>query len=116
MSADRFTLRNVYLYIVCLITLVITIFAGVSLVRNAVALAYPEPVSLYFPEGVDRQEQESQRKAFQDSQRRSAVLGLVTGGTLLLISVPTYAYHWRQIQSDRPARRRDDTGPADGDR
>lgn len=107
---DRFTLRNIYLYLVCFVTLLITIFAAVNLVRGAVELAYPDP---YFyappPERggeVDPAEEERQQELARDSQRRSAVLGLITSGTFLLIAVPTYAYHWRQIQYDRPKRLR----------
>ena len=52
-ASDRLTLRNVYLYLVCLITLVVSIFAAVSLVRSAVALIYPDPAAYgyygYFP-------------------------------------------------------------------
>ena len=40
---ERLTLRNVYLYLVCLVTLVISVFAAVNLVRNTVALLYPTP-------------------------------------------------------------------------
>jgi hypothetical protein len=109
---DRFTLRNVYLYLVCFVTLLITIFAAVNLVRGAVELAYPNP---YFyapppdrgdvsPDEQELQEQREQRA--RDSQRRQAILGLITPGTLLLIAVPTYAYHWRQIQYGRPRRLR----------
>ena len=43
MAADRLTLRNVYLYLVCLITLVVSLFAAVSLVRSTVGLFYPDP-------------------------------------------------------------------------
>ena len=42
-AQDRLTLRNVYLYLVCLITLVVSIFAAVQLVRSVVGLVYPDP-------------------------------------------------------------------------
>ncbi|GAA1826162.1 hypothetical protein HC028_25620 [Planosporangium flavigriseum] len=105
-SHERLTLRNVYLYLVCLITLVISIFAAVSLVRNAVELLYPAPA--YYgaqvpgkDSGVSRAEQERQQRVALDAQRRDAVLGLVGSGTLLLISGPLYAYHWRRVQAER---------------
>ncbi len=114
MSADRFTLRNLYLYVVCLITLVITIFAGVFLVRNVVALVYPEPKAYYFPDDMRPEQRERQEKLLEESERRGTILSLVTNGTLLLISVPTYVYHWRQVQSARPGRRRTDA-PSEGE-
>jgi hypothetical protein len=109
-AQDHFTLRNIYLYGVCFVTLLIAIFAAVNLVRSTVELVYPDPL-YYGPiyhedEGrIDAGEQERQEQAARDSQRRSAVLGVVTSGTFLLIAGPTYAYHWRRIQHERPARR-----------
>lgn len=107
---ERFTLRNLYLYVVCLITLVVGIFAAVSLVRNIVELAYPaadyeygyaEPAARA-PGGESTQETEADRdrriEAARKAQRRDAVLGLVGSGTTLLIVAPLYAYHWRKVQ------------------
>ncbi len=107
---ERFTLRSLYLYAVCFATLLIIIFAGVNLVRSTVELAYPDPMRYVepvapAPDGVDQQAPEERRQAVEDSQRREAVLSLVTSGTLLLIAGPTYVYHWRRIQAERPAGR-----------
>lgn len=119
-TTDRFTLRNIYLYLVCFVTLLIAIFAAVNLVRGAVELAYPDPYyygPVVEPDGdrVDPAEQQRQEQAARDSQRRNAILGLVTSGTFLLIAVPVYAYHWRRIQDERPARRRAEVaGAGDG--
>jgi hypothetical protein len=107
---DRLTLRNVYLYLVCLITLVISIFAAVNLVRSAVELFYPDP-GYYGYEApakepgvsVSAEEQQRREQAALDSQRRQAVLGLVGSSTMLLIAGPLYVYHWRRVQTERPS-------------
>jgi hypothetical protein len=104
---DRLTLRNVYLYLVCLITLIISIFAAVSLVRNTVELLYPDPGYYGYPvkdSGISAEEQQRVEQAARESQRRQAVLGLVSSATTLLIAVPVYAYHWRRIQTELPPR------------
>jgi hypothetical protein len=115
---DRLTLRNVYLYLVCLITLVVSLFATVSLVRSAVGLVYPDPgfYGYYGPvpgegtgEEISAAELERQEELARDSQRRQEVLGLVGSGTTLLIAGPLYLYHWRRIQSELPARTTPDT-------
>ena len=117
-AADRLTLRNVYLYLVCLITLVVSIFAAVQLVRSAVGLAYPDPGYGYYgyPPRVDGSGQEisqaelqRQEELARDSQRRQEVLGLVSSGTTLLIAGPLYLYHWRRVQSELPFRTTPDT-------
>lgn len=101
---ERWTLRNLYLYLVCLITLVISIFAAVGLVRGAVELLYPDPGYFGFEvprDGeVSEEEQRRQEELARDSQRRQAVLGLVGSGTTLVIAGPLYLYHWRRVQSE----------------
>jgi len=96
---DRTTLRSAYLYLVCLITFVMVVFAAVSAVRNVVELAYPDRGSYAFepafgPDGKElltEAERESRQQAAVDSQQRQAVLGLVGSGALLLISLTALA-------------------------
>jgi hypothetical protein len=109
---DRMTLRNLYLYLICLITLMISIFAAVSLVRNTVALLYPDPGYGHMPTeaGVSAEEQQRRERLLLDSQRRQEVLGLVGSATTLLITVPVYAYHWRRIQTELPSHPTRETG------
>ena len=107
-TQEHLTLRNLYLYLVCLITLVISIFAAVNLVRNAVELGYPDPGYYLQAPGkepsVSAEEQERLRRAAQDSQQRQSVLSLISSGALLLIAGPVYVYHWRRIQAELPSR------------
>ena len=119
MSAqERLPLRNLYLYLVCLITLVISVFAAVQLVRGVVSLAYPDPGWFgYAPEPVEdgpsEEEMQRQQQLAEESQRRHAVLEIVCSGTTLLVAGPLYIYHWRRIQAELPASTRaDDAAPA----
>jgi hypothetical protein len=104
---ERLSLRNAYMYLVCLITLVISIFSAVSLVRNVVELIYPDPGAYGYEfapreAGVTDEERDRQVQAQKDSQRRNTVIGVVGATTTLVISVPVYAYHWRRIQAELP--------------
>ena len=99
---ERLTLRNLYLYLVCLITLVISIFAAVNLVRSTVRLLYPDPGYYGFGAGGNGKPGEPSPAALRASQRHDAVLGLVGSGTTLLIVGPLYAYHWRRVQRELP--------------
>ena len=110
-ASDRLTLRNVYLYLVCLITLVVAIFAAVSLVRSTVGVFYPDPGYYgYFPDpaspdgGPSSEEIARQEELAKDSQRRQEVLTLVGSATTLLIAAPVYVYHWRRVQAELPSR------------
>ncbi len=105
MAKDRWSLRNIYLYLVCLITLIMVIFSVVNVVRATVELVYPDPGYFYeipiekggtselTQEQIDRQN-EQQR---QQSQRQ-AILSLVGGAALLIVAGPLYVYHWRKIE------------------
>lgn len=103
-AQQHWNLRNLDLYVVCLITLIISIFAAVQLVRSVVEVAYPDPgyVGLEPIAGSDTSEEElaRQRQAAEDSQRRYAVLSLVGSTTTLLIAGPLYVYHWRRIERE----------------
>lgn len=109
-ARSAWTPRNIYLYLVCLITLVITIFALTNAVRSVVGLAYPEPRPIVVPrlpeEATDGDvaQQEAAQAEYQERwSRRQAVLGLVGNGALLLVAVPLYRYHWRAIGRERSA-------------
>ena len=120
--SDRRNLRSTYLYLVCLVTLVMSIFAAVSVVRSAVQIAYPDPGYYGFepgfgPDGkpiqVDDDERARREQSARDSQRHQAVLGLVGSGTMLLIAGPAYLYHWRRVQREQASGR--DVAPAPAD-
>ncbi len=116
---DRLTLRNAYLYLVCLITLVVSLFAAVQLVRSAVGIFYPDPGYYgYYPAdspdgpgNLDEDEIRRQEQLAEDSQRRQEILDVVGSGTTLLIAGPLYVYHWRRVQSELP--RSGQASPAD---
>jgi len=107
MATDRWSLRNIYLYLVCLITLIMIIFGTVGVVRNVVELIYPEPPYVDYPTvkepGVEQptaEELEEVRKAEQDRQLRYAIIELVGNAALLLVAGPLYIYHWRKIETE----------------
>jgi hypothetical protein len=101
---DRMTPRNLYLYTVCLVMLLIGVVAAVLLVRSAIGIAYPEaPVSFewtaYTP--IDEASGSFASDAVEDEQRRQAIKETVAAGTALLLAGSVYAFHWRRVQADR---------------
>jgi hypothetical protein len=105
MSASRWSLRNIYLYLVCLITLIMVIVGAATAIRSAVELVYPDPGTFMEKAPVDEKgnatvdeaEWKRQQEAQKDSQRRYAVLSLVSS----LIAGPVYIYHWRKIEIEK---------------
>ncbi len=107
---DRMTPRNLYLYLVCLIMLLVSLVAVVQLVRSAIGIAYPEDVYGYGwtayedPSaigGMDEEFLSAEQDAAKDSQRRSEIVSTVTAGLTLLLAGGLFALHWRRAQSER---------------
>ena len=87
--------RSLYLYAVCLITLMVCLFSLVSLIRSGVNIAYPDPayIDVYNPEPkVDSAVVAAQLK---DQNQRQAVKSMIDALTTLIIAGPLYLYHWR---------------------
>jgi hypothetical protein len=87
--------RSLYLYAVCLITLMVCLFSLVSLIRSGVNVAYPDPayVDPYNPAPkVDSAVISAQ---LEDQNQRQAVKSAIDALTTLIIAGPLYVYHWR---------------------
>ena len=108
---DKATLRTAYLYLVCLVTLIMTIFAAVDVVRNVSRLAYPDPgyygyeVAEKAGDETGEEELARQEERARESSRRQAVQSIVGSGAMLLVAVPVYLYHWRRVQEDSTSAR-----------
>ena len=105
MASSRWSLRNIYLYLVCLITLIMVIVSAVGVVRSTVELIYPDPGYYYdvpVEKGGTSERTEADIEAEQESQReqsrRQAILNLVGNASMLLVAGPLYVYHWRKIE------------------
>ena len=101
---DRMTPRNLYLYLVCLVMLLVGVFAAVQLVRSAIGIAYPEaPASFewtaYTP--IDEASGSLASDAVENEQRRQEVKETVAAGTALLLAGGLYVVHWRRVQAER---------------
>ncbi|MBE0477427.1 MAG: hypothetical protein IBX62_10050 [Coriobacteriia bacterium] len=111
-ATSRWSLRNIYLYLVCLITLIMVIVGVINAVRASVELIYPDPYAygpVYSPEekpGAGPEEQreaaEEQRRLSERSARRQAILNLVGSAATVLVAGPVYLYHWRKIEGELP--------------
>ena len=97
---DRFDWRSLYLYAVCFITLLVCLFAVVSVIRSGVSLAYPDPGYVDLNSTATKANIELTRQSQLNQSQRSSVLGMVNGLATLLVAAPLYFYHWRMVRSD----------------
>jgi hypothetical protein len=95
---DRIDWRSLYLYAVCLITLLVVLFSIVSLINAIMNAVFPDPayVDLYSkPENspsadlLDQQERNNQIRAIKS---------IFTSFTTIAVAAPLYLYHWRQTK------------------
>lgn len=95
---DRIDWRSLYLYAVCLITLLVVLFSIVSLINAIMNAVFPDPayVDIYSkPENspsadlLDQQERNNQLRAIKS---------IFTSFTTIAVAAPLYLYHWRQTK------------------
>lgn len=108
MASSRWSLRNIYLYIVCLITLIMVIIGTVGVVRSGVELLYPEPTMIEpLPKdesgrpAMTEEEWQRQQEIGKQQSRRWGIINLVGNAALVLIAGPIYVYHWRKIEEEK---------------
>jgi hypothetical protein len=90
--------RSLYLYAVCLVTLLVVLFSTVALVNAIVNFAFPDPAyvdpyatkaNMPDPALLQQQEENSQRQALKN---------IFTTFSTMAIATPVYLYHWRQAR------------------
>ena len=111
MADSRWSLRNIYLYIVCLITLIMVIVGAAGTVRTIAEFIYPDPGgALFFPSKSEPGKAEAERAEFEKQQElqraqstRQSALSLAGNLALVVIAGPLYVYHWRKIEGELDA-------------
>ncbi|MGE5416204.1 MAG: hypothetical protein ACM3UZ_05455 [Acidobacteriota bacterium] len=109
-SNTRWTIRNIYLYLVCFVSIILLIVSLSDLSSNIVGILYPSPMMIQPPEAYDpgnkmtvaeRQKvQAIQEKAARDSQTYNYVRESIQEGVMILLVIPLYIFHWRKIQME----------------
>lgn len=95
---DGIDWRSLYLYAVCLITLLVVLFSTVALINAIINAVFPNPayVDLY-------SKPETQPSAVLVAQQEhnnqiQAIKNIFTSFTTIAVSAPLYLYHWRQTK------------------
>lgn len=95
---DRVDWRSLYLYAVCLITLLVVLFSTVSLINGIMNAVFPDPASV----DIYSKPENSPSADLLDQQERNnqiqAVKGIFTSFITIAVAAPLYLYHWRQTK------------------
>jgi hypothetical protein len=98
LQQPRIDWRSLYLYAVCLITLMVCLFSLVSLIRSGINVAYPDPPYLDVYNPAPKVDSAVVAAQIEDQNRRQAVKSMVDAFTTLIIAGPLYLYHWRLVR------------------
>ncbi len=115
----RWNIDQMYLYLVCFVTLIMMIVGITSVVRAAIQIAIPIPeaerpyysrerlphtedrTESTLPEALVEDEAARQSTFNEDVNRMQALyrslLMLIRGFVHILVAAPVYVYHWRQV-------------------
>ncbi len=105
---DRVDWRSLYLYAVCLITLLVVLFSTVALINAIMNAVFPDPgyIDIYAkPENAPSADLLAQQ---EENNQIQALKRIFTSFTTIAIAAPLYLYHWRTARpfaGRRPSRR-----------
>lgn len=95
---DRVDWRSLYLYAVCLITLLVVLFSTVALINSIMNAVFPDPayIDVYTkPENAPSAELLAQQ---EESNQIRAIKSIFTSFSTVAIALPLYLYHWRWVR------------------
>ena len=95
---DRVDWRSLYLYAVCLITLLVVLFSTVALINSIMNAVFPDPayIDVYAkPENAPSAELLAQQ---EESNQIRAIKSIFTSFSTVAIALPLYLYHWRWVR------------------
>jgi hypothetical protein len=90
--------RSLYLYAVCLVTLLIVIFSTVALLNAIVNFAFPDPAYVDPYAKVENAPDPALLQQQEDNSQRQALKNIFTTFSTMAIATPVYLYHWRQAR------------------
>ncbi|MHB1127834.1 MAG: hypothetical protein ACYC2T_12940 [Bacillota bacterium] len=107
-------IRNIYLYLVAFVTLIMVIVGSARLIDGIVGIVYlppesPAPIESKVPDGSNLTDAEWEARQLKEQQaniQRERYYGLrrtLESGALILVALPFYLYHWRKIQKEAEA-------------
>ncbi len=116
----EWSIKNLYFYLVCLVTLFLFVGGAISTINTTMQLAMPDqpniPIfNVYYPEYLEgaeepafnppplaeleerRTEQENMEQYYRGYTWRS----LLNSIALMIIATPFYLYHWKKVKPEK---------------
>jgi len=90
--------RSLYLYAVCLITLLIILFSTISILNGVVNLAFPDPAYIDPYASKENLPNPALLAQQEENEQLRALKRIVTSLITIMITTPIYLYHWRSAK------------------
>ena len=90
--------RSLYLYAVCLVTLLVVLFSTVALLNAIVNFAFPDPAYVDPYAKIENAPDPALLQQQEDNSQRQALKNIFTTFSTMAIATPVYLYHWRQAR------------------
>ena len=91
--------RSLYLYAVCLITLLIILFSTISILNGVVNLAFPDPAYIDPYASKENLPNPSLLAQQEENEQLRTLKRILTAVITIAITAPIYLYHWRQAKN-----------------
>jgi hypothetical protein len=100
---DKFDWYSLYVYAICLVTILISIFALVGFVRGIVDSLWPDP-GYFDPYNIPTESKltaDEIKENLISQNQRQAIKNMVNSMTTLVITIPIYLFHWKLAKKNR---------------
>ena len=90
--------RSLYLYAVCLITLLIILFSTISILNGVVNLAFPDPAYIDPYASKENLPNPTLLAQQEENEQLRTLKRILTAVITIAITAPIYLYHWRSAK------------------
>lgn len=90
--------KSLYLYAVCLVTLLVVLFSTVALANSIMDALFPDPAYIDAYAKAENLPDPALLQQQEDNNQRQALKNIFSTFLTILIAAPVYLYHWRQAR------------------
>jgi len=101
-------LRNVYLYLVCFVSLMMILMGVIFTVQNITDVMFPTNYYEMIPPektgGLSVEEQknyEENQKRYEENRNIESKKNVAKSIAVVIVALPTFAYHWRKVEKEK---------------
>lgn len=106
-------LRNLYLYLVSFVSLLMILFGIIFTVQNITDVVFPTQYYNSVIYDAKGEVTEADKKLYEEADKRNLEIqitenkkNVAKSAVVVLVALPTFAYHWRKVEKEKDSIRR----------